>query len=33
MAKLFINEENILGRIEPEVYGHFLEDVFMRVFT
>lgn len=25
MAKLFINEENVLGRIEPEVYGHFSE--------
>lgn len=25
MAKLFINEENILGHIEPEVYGHFSE--------
>ena len=25
MAKLFINEENMIGRIEPEVYGHFSE--------
>lgn len=25
MAELFINEENELGRIEPEVYGHFSE--------
>ena len=25
MAKLIINEENKLGRIEPEVYGHFSE--------
>lgn len=25
MAELFINEENELGKIEPEVYGHFSE--------
>ena len=25
MAKLFINEENVLGKIQPEVYGHFSE--------
>ena len=25
MAKLYINDENELSRIEPEVYGHFSE--------
>ena len=25
MAKLVINETKILGRVEPEIYGHFSE--------
>lgn len=24
--KLYINEKNIKGHIEPEIYGHFSED-------